>query len=108
MISLQTEEGIVVRRQFGVAEQLVSYFTTAAANIAADSVISIIEENHGNHGSVITLREVYQGIHFEHILSARMKCKRRLKMTTPTSPVGGTPEHHLNSLRKWPVELHHH
>ena len=108
MISLPTEEDIVVRHQFEVAEQLVNYFTTAAANIAADSVISITEENHGNHGSVKTLREVYQGTHFEHILSARMKCKRRLKITTPTSPVGGTLEHHLNSLRKWPVELHHH
>ena len=32
--------------------------------------------------------------------------QRRLKITTPTSPVGGTPEHHLNSLRNWPVELH--
>ena len=108
MTSLQTEECIVVQDKFEVAEQLVNYFTTAAASNAGDNVISITEENHDNHGSVKTLREVYQGRHFEfNIVSARMKCKQGLKITTPTSPVGGTPEHHLNSLRKWPVELHH-
>lgn len=42
-----------------------NYFTTAAASIAGTNIISITEENHDNHGSVKTLREVYQGTHFE-------------------------------------------
>ena len=63
LISLQTEEGIVLQDQFEAAEQLANYFTSTAASIAGDNVISITEENHDNHGSVKTLREVYQGTH---------------------------------------------
>lgn len=52
-ISLQIEGGIVVQDQLEVAEQLVNYFTTAAASILGDIVISITEESHDNYGSVI-------------------------------------------------------
>ena len=88
MISLQTEEGIVVQDQFEVAEQLVNYFITAAASIAGDNVISITEENHDNHGNVKTLREVYQGTHFEFNRVSIDEVQRALENNNPNKSCG--------------------
>ena len=88
LISLQTEEGIVVQDQFEVAEQLVNYFTTAAASIAGDNVISITEENHDNHGSVESLREVYQGTHFEFNRVSRDEVQKALENNNPNKSCG--------------------
>ena len=81
-------------------------FVTGCSIAGDRDVLSNTEENHDDHGSIKTLREVYQGTHFEFNRFSKDEVQRRLKITTPTSPVGGTPEHHLNSLRNWPVELH--
>ena len=87
-ISLQTEESIVLQDQFEVAEQLVNYFTTAAASITGDNVISITEENHDNHGSVNTLREVYKGTHFEFNRVSKDEVQKALENNNPNKSCG--------------------
>ena len=82
MISLQTEEGIVVQDQFEVAEQLVNYFTAA---------ISITEENHVNHGSVKTLKEVYQGTHFEFNRVSKDEVQKALENNNANKSCGWDP-----------------
>lgn len=74
--------------QFEVAEQLVNYFTTAAASIAGNNVIRITEENHDNHSSVKTLREVHQGSHFEFNRVSQDEVQRVLENNNPNKSCG--------------------
>ena len=81
----------MLRSQFEVAEQLANYFTTAAASIPSDNVISITEENHDNHGSVKTMREVYQGTQFEFNSVNKDEMQKTLENNNPNKSCGWDP-----------------
>ena len=74
-----------------------NYFTTAAASIAGANIIGITEENHDNHGSVKTLRDVYQGTHFEF--------NRVRKDKVPKALWGGDPGVPPKLLKKVAYEI---
>lgn len=90
-ISLKTEEGIVVKDQCEVAEQLLNYCTTAAVSIIGDNAICITEENHDNHGSIKALREAYLGTHFEFNHVSKDQVQKGLENINPNKSCGWDP-----------------
>ncbi|PFX17001.1 hypothetical protein AWC38_SpisGene25862 [Stylophora pistillata] len=91
LISLKTEEGIIVKDQCEVAEQLVNYFTTAAVSIVGDNAICITEENDDNHGSVKALKEAYLGTHFEFNQVSKDQVQKALENINPNKSCGWDP-----------------
>ena len=53
--------------------------------------MSITEENDDNHGSVKTLREVYQGTHFEFNRVSKDDVQRALENNNPYKSCGWDP-----------------
>ena len=90
----------LLRSQFEVAEQLANYFTTAAASIASDNVISITEENHDNHGSVKNIREVCQGTQFEFNSVNKDEMQKTLENNNPNKSCGWDPRAPPKLLKK--------
>ncbi|PFX17471.1 putative RNA-directed DNA polymerase from transposon BS [Stylophora pistillata] len=91
LISLNTKEGIIVKDQCEVADQLVNYFTTDAVSIVGDNAICITEENHDNQSSVKALREAYLGTHFEFSRVGKDQVQKALENINPNKSCGWDP-----------------
>ena len=109
-IHIKTKQNNVEKNQNEVAETLDSDFKNAALNIG-DHVCRLTEDDHSEHDSVRSIREVYEENDLDFKLLAPNEVQRALETSIQRNLVVGIPRSHRSFLRAWlterPFSLHY-